>query len=283
MNMLNQLYKGIQDINHSSKPISKAWEISFAYLKMPNNYKKIIEIIANHENIFINKNHYHNQYHFAEVIWVSAFLAKNEFIYSYLQQHALILLLAATFHDTEHPGRGNKEPFELEKISAYFFKQWWNNNSLFVENLMETAENDIIQVINEMILFTDFEKGHIKVVQDYRNKPNYEMFNFKINKLKQILIEADIFLISMPGFAFDRTKMLLKENNQNIEEKHIWDLLLNFNKDYTKNIMISNASQSLGIQEELKNFIQILEKNKNIFTEGKKLEEKIHKKLKITF
>jgi hypothetical protein len=281
--MLNPLYKGIQEIRKEQKPILKAWELSFAYLKMPNSYKKLIEIISNHENIFINKNSYHNQYHFAEVIWVSAFLAKNEFISTYLQQHALVLLLAATFHDTEHPGRGNKEPFELEKISSHFFKQWWNNNSLFVENLIEASENDIIQVINELILFTDFQKGHSKVVQDYKNKQNYEMFNFKIVKLKQILIEADIFLISLPGFAFDRTKMLLKENNQNIEDDKIWELLLNFNKDYAKNIFVSNASQSLGIQEEIKNFVLFLEKNKNIFSEGKNLEQKVYKKLKIIY
>lgn len=281
--MLNQLYKGIQEIRQSQKPILKAWEISFVYLKMPNSYRKLIEIISNHENIFINKNIYHNQYHFAEVIWVSAFLAKNEFISTYLQQHALVLLLASTFHDAEHPGRGNKEPFELEKISSCFFKQWWNNNSLFVENLIEASENDIIQVINELILFTDFQKGHSKVVQDYKNKQNYEMFNFKIVKLKQILIEADILLISLPGFAFDRTKMLLKENKENIEDDKIWKLLLDFNKDYAKNIFISNASQSLGIQEEIKKFVLFLEKNKNFFSEGKNLEEKVYKKLKIVY
>ena len=71
----------------------------------------------------------------------------------------VILLMAATFHDADHPGRTNKIPFELEERSMNFFKNWWKNNSLFVENIMNLTPIQVEQSVVELILFTDFIKG----------------------------------------------------------------------------------------------------------------------------
>lgn len=273
--MTNNFHDGVLQINASTKPISKAWELACNHLKMKKTLNKLIEVLADHENLFINRNAYHNHYHFAEVVWASSFLAKNEFPLTRLFDHSLILLLAATFHDAEHPGRANKEPFELEKASAYFFKQWWKNNSLFVENILTMQPNDIEQAVTELILFTDFSHGQQKVWNDYLNRKDQESLDLKMSRLKKLLTEADILMSCLPYYGYHKTGLIIKEAGRHVTQEEQWNLLLGFLQDYGLKTFTSDAAKSLNVDKVVIQFTEFLQKHKNDFTQGIKLQEEI--------
>lgn len=268
--MLDTFYSGIEQINSSNKPISKAWQIATEYLGYREKLAKVTEIIGNHENLFINKNPYHNHYHLAETIWVSAVMVKEEIPESKLYNHAVMILLAATFHDVEHPGRTNKDPFETEQVSAKFFKEWWNNNSLFVENLVDMTQMDMEQAITELILFTEFNDGVKKVKEDYikrKGREYYSLNNF--NELKKVLTEADLLLSYMPLTAYQKCNLILKESNKEISEKEKWLLILNMIKGNAEKDFTSEASNYLDLVHEMNKFVEFLEENMEHFTDGK--------------
>jgi hypothetical protein len=267
--MLDTLYNGIDQINASQKPIAQAWQLATQYLGINKKMEKIIEILGNHENLFISKNPYHNHYHLAEVIWLSALLVKEEVPEKSLYNHAVIILLAATFHDAEHPGRNNKEPFEIEQESALFFKKWWKNNSLFVENIVDMNPIDMEQAISELILFTEFTDGAKKVKEDYIKRRNREVYTLEyFMGLKKVLTEADILLNFLPLTAYKKCNLLLDEVAKSKSEKEKWQLILETVKSGAQTEFTSDSSDYLDLQHQMLKFTTFLEENSIHFTDG---------------
>lgn len=176
-----KFHSGVLAIRESKKPISKAWQLSFDLLNLDNKLLKVMEILGEHENLFITPNPYHNHYHLSEVIWTAAYLADKEIekdSEKYFES-MVVLLFAATFHDAGHLGRSNKTPFELETLSVEFFKNWWKNNSLFVENIVSLSPIQFEHLVCELILFTEFLEGQTKVTKDYIERKDAEALELK--------------------------------------------------------------------------------------------------------
>lgn len=277
--MAIKFHNGIKEINKSEKPIEKAWQLSFDHLQLDNKVKKLIEILGDHENLLINYNPYHNHYHIAEVIWGSAFLAKQEKFQDKYFESMVILLLAATFHDAEHVGRGNRFPFELEKESAKFFKNWWKNNSLFVENIIKLSPTHIENAVTDLILGTDFNEGHSKVARDYQLNKDLEVYGLKMFRLKEILNESDLLMNCLPYSGFNKTGLILKESTRNPSDEQKWLLLFGFLKE-AQNIFISDAAKELKIDVTVKKFTNFLHANKERMKDGLKLQQEIEEKFK---
>lgn len=277
--MATKFYSGIKAIHASEKPIATAWELSFIHLELDSKLKKLIEILSDHENLLISYNHYHNHYHLAEVIWGSAFLAKKENFQEKYFDSMVIMLLAATFHDADHPGRLNRYAFEVEQKSVKFFRNWWKNNSLFVENILSITPTNIEQAVTDLILFTDFSEGQPKVNLDYIQRKDNESFGLKMNKLKKILNEADILLNFLPQFAFNKTSLILKESSRSVTEEDKWLLLLSFLQD-APTTFTSDASKELKIDAIVKKFYTYLNASKGMMQDSAKLQEEIETKFK---
>ncbi len=276
-----KFYNGIEEILEAKKPIAKAWELSFKLLNLDNKLLKVMEILESHENLFINrKNAYHNHYHLAEVTWATAYLAKHEEFSDKYFETMVILLIAATFHDADHPGRTNRIPFELEEKSMLFFKSWWKNNSLFVENIMSLTPIQIEQSVVELILFTDFIKGQEKVNQDYNFRKDAEYFGLKLVRMKKILNEADFLLNCLPLHGFNKTELILKESVRNFTEEKKWNILLEMLKEDGLESFTSDASKKLKIENLIKKYITFLTENKHLMNDSQKLKEITKEKFK---
>ncbi len=278
-----KFHNGIEQILAAKKPIAKAWKLSFEHLELDDKLLKLMEILEDHENLFINKNPYHNHYHFAEVVWASAYLAKKENFTEKYFDTMVILLLGATFHDADHPGRTNREPFEIEQKSMVFFKNWWRNNSLFVENILSLTPIQIEQTVVELILFTDFIKGQEKVNQDYINKKEAETFGLKLNKLKKILNEADFLLNCLPLYGFNKTELILKESVRNFPEQKKWELLMHLLKEDGLEMFTSDAAKELKIESVVKKFLNHLNSNKDLITNSDDFNKQLIEKFKNSF
>lgn len=278
--MIKKFNNGISLISDSKKPISTAWKLASKHLDLGNDANKLIEILENHENIFINYNPYHNQYHTAETIFSCAFLAKEEnFVDKYFET-MIILLLGATFHDSEHPGRTNKFSFELEEKSTVFFKNWWHNNSLFVENIIKMSPLYIEQAVVELILFTDFTEGQKKVVYDYLNQKETTIVGLKLCKMKKILNEADFLLHCLPNYGVKKISLILEESKISLNEEEKWNLYLDFLIKNGQNLFSSDAAKELKIDLIIKKIINYLNLNKTNMSNSIKLQEEIEYKFK---
>lgn len=277
--MATKFFSGINAIHEAEKPIAKAWELSFTHLELDNKLKKLMEILADHENLLISYNPYHNHYHLAEVVWASAFLAKKENFQEKYFDSMVVLLLAATFHDADHPGRVNKLAFETEHKSASFFRNWWKNNSLFVENIVALTPTHIEQVVTDLILCTDFSEGQPKVNLEYSQRKDGESFGLKICKLKKILNEADLLMNFLPHSAFKKTNLILRECSRNIEEEQKWMLLLDFLQEGSITFT-SDASKDLKIDAIIKKFATYLNASKSVMKNSEKLQEELEAKFK---
>lgn len=275
---------GIEQILSAKKPIAKSWELSFKLLELDNKLLKVMEILENHENLFINrKNPYHNHYHLAEVTWATAYLAKNENFSEKYFDTMVILLMAATFHDADHPGRTNKIPFELEERSMNFFKNWWKNNSLFVENIMNLTPIQVEQSVVELILFTDFIKGKDKVQQDYQNKKDVEYFGLKLTRMKKILNEADLLMHCLPLYGFNKTDLILQESVRLVPEEVKWNLFINMLENEGLKCFNSDAAKKLKIESLIKKSLCFLNENKNLINQTEKLQILLNEKFKNSF
>lgn len=278
--MAMKFYSGIKEIHESEKPIAKAWDLSFSHLELDNKLKKLMEILADHENLLINYNPYHDHYHLAEVIWGSAFLAKKENLKDKYFDSMVILLLAATFHDADHPGRVNKCSFEVEQKSASFFKSWWKNNSLFVENILSLTPTNIELAVTDLILFTDFNEGQPKVNLDYLRIKDQETYGLKMTRLKKILNEADLLMNFLPQSAFNKTSLILKESSRNIPNEQKWLLLLGFLQENAPITFTSDAVKELKIDLLIKKFTTYLSASKSVMSDTQKLQDELEAKFK---
>lgn len=277
--MATKFFSGINAIHQAEKPIAKAWELSFTHLELDGKVKKLMEILEDHENLLISYNPYHNHYHLAEVVWGSAFLAKKENIQEKYFDSMVILLLAATFHDADHPGRVNKCAYEVEQKSAAFFRNWWKNNSLFVENILSLTPTNIEQAVTDLILCTDFSEGQPKVNVDYAQRKDAESLGLKMNKLKKILNEADLLMNFLPQTAFKKTNLILRECSRNIEEEQKWMLLLGFLQEGPITFT-SEASKDLKIDALIKKFMTYLSASKSVMKDSEKLQAELEAKFK---
>ncbi len=279
-----KFHSGVLAIRESKKPISKAWDLSFELLKLDSKLLKVMEILGDHENLFITKNAYHNHYHLAEVIWTAAYLAdkeisKNEEKYF---ESMVVLLFAATFHDAGHLGRSNKTPFELETLSVEFFKNWWKNNSLFVENIVSLSPIQFEHLVCELILFTEFLEGQNKVNKDYLDKKDAEAFGVKINRLKKILNEADFLFNCSPHYAFEKTALIMKEAVRSADDEKKWMLIVGMLQEMQSNVFISDASKEVKVESTIKKFLAFLLENKDEMKDGEYLQSILVEKFKGT-
>jgi len=222
--------EGVKELYKVKKPISLAWRLSVQLTGIDPKIEKIISLIEEHENLFVTRHKYHNQYHLAEVIWASAWLGYKEFkdvlSESNYQNHIVALLLASNFHDVEHPGRGSKYAYEVEQKAAKFFQQWWRNNSLFLENLFKINANEIEKVIEEMILKTDLLEGIQVVNNEYQNNPHLEKHGYKVNKLKKLLNEADTLMNILPQHAFEKISLWVDEAGHKKNDVEKWQIII---------------------------------------------------------
>jgi hypothetical protein len=281
---ISKFHNGVAAIRESKKPISKAWQLSFELLKLDEKLLKVMEILGDHENLFINKNPYHNHYHLAEVVWTAAYFAdkeisKNEEKYF---ESMVVLLFAATFHDAGHLGRSNKTPFELETLSVDFFKNWWKNNSLFVENIVALSPIQFEHLVCELILFTEFTEGQIKVTKDYLDKKDAEAFGIKVNRLKKILNESDFLFNCSPHYAFEKTSLIVKETVRLADDEKKWMLILEMLEHMQNNVFISDAAKELKVESTIKKFLAFLVENKEEMKDGEYLQNIAQEKFKPT-
>lgn len=241
--------KGLEIIYNSEKPISTAWKLSYDLLLLEDKLLKLIDIISEHENLFINHNQFHNHFHLAEVVWASAFLAKHESINFNYFDSMVILLLSATFHDADHKGKSNKVPFEQEKISLTFFMEWWRNNSLFVENILDCSHDEIEKSISFLILNTDFEEGHLAVNTLYQNQCDDVVNGIHLYKLAKILNEADMLLNVLPHTGYTKINLILSEAGRTLPEETKWRYFLSFIEDANETFFSSNACIKLKLNQ----------------------------------
>lgn len=278
--MLKQYVEEIELLLKEDKPIKKAWELSLKNLDFPidKGVNKFLEILSDHENLFFSRNPYHNQYHLAQTVYSVGYLAKQENIK--LNPDAFLLLMAATFHDADHLGRTNKVELELEKRSAYFFVQWWKNNSLFLDCFLNKKDinfDQCMDVISDLILATNFNTLS-SVVRSYNNHKDFEYKTLPIYKLKQLLIEADSMMMVLPYYSLDKSRKILKETNLNLNDYQLWNFIQNFLNDFGKKTFCSDASKKLELPKliiELEHYIKNnLNKYGNIETFNNKEFEK---------
>lgn len=278
--MAIKFHTGIKEIIQSEKPIATAWKLSHEHLELGDKVKKLMEILEDHENLFISYHPYHNHYHLAEVVWGSAYLAKQEKFEDKYFETMVILLMGATFHDADHLGRTNKYPFEAEEKSTKFFKSWWKNNSLFVENIINMSPIYIEQAVTELILFTDFTHGQSKVNLDYINRKESETIGLKLCKLKKILNEADFLMNCLPHYGFHKTGLILKESIRTATDEQKWKLLLGFLQQNGNELFTSDAAKELKLDTLVKKFTNYLAANQEEMRNGLKLQEEIDQKFK---
>lgn len=272
------LQTGLQQVRNSDKPITKAWELAYDFLLLEDKVLKLIQILSEHENLFITSNAYHNHYHTAEVVWASAFLIKNEDIYHKRYDSQVILLLASTFHDADHRGKSNRFPYEQEKISSFFFMEWWRNNSLFVENILSIKHDDIENAINNLILLTDFEEGQRISDKSYKEDKQLILYDVEFNKLSKILIEADMLLNVLPNSGFDKITLILKEAGKNLPDSTKWDYLKSFLLE-TSIFFNSDASVRLKIESNSLKLSKFINDNRD-FISTNMLQKLINENIK---
>lgn len=250
----------LQKIRHSEKPINTAWMLAYDFLLLEEKTLKLIQILADHENLFINYNPYHDHFHTAEVILASAYLIKNEGLFHKNYDSTIILLLAATFHDADHKGKSNKYPYEQEKISCFFFMEWWRNNSLFVENILNISHDEIEKSINYLILNTDFEEGHSIVNKNYTDK-KYEIVNdVELHRLAKILVEADLLLNVLPHTGFTKINLILKEAGKSLPDEIKWQYFKSFVEESSA-LFSSDACVKIKLDVQTKKLSTLLLEN----------------------
>lgn len=267
--MTPEFYKYIDEIDQSIDPIKVAWYQALNHLELNNILSKEFEHALFKEiEQLSNDNFYHNAYHFGHVIIGCAYLMKYEINNpTILPQNAIPLLLAALFHDSQHPGRGNIYPYELEEKSSSFFNQYSIENNL--EQLWDKQElinyhlptwKNISLIVNELIISTEFQQAVNKVVQDYKNNPN-ENFNdsnnneIKINTLKMLLIESDILLSCLDETGIKQTEKILAEHNLQLTKSEVKDKWIGFLKLVSDTHYQSQASSYFNIKEEIYSII----------------------------
>lgn len=285
--MENLFYTALEKISNSFNPLYTAWHMSCKYLQIDNIISQEFET-ALFENVhkFNNLNSYHDQFHFAEVMYVSSYLLKHEFSNQEdINKNSFPLLLASMFHDFQHLGRPNKVPYELEirsidKMINYFKDSnldqlWIQQESVKTNQILNNF--DLIEVMKKLIIGTEFKAEPELVRMDYglkNNKNQSSNCDVKTYRLKQLLIESDILLSCLTKTGFDKTNKILKELNQEktpLQALNSWENFLIPLKDKH---FISNASKVLNINEQLSETIKNIESLKlDKFRNNKQLQD----------
>jgi hypothetical protein len=261
--MNNIFYDSLEEINESKNPIKVAWDLSIKHLDLS-------DILSNNftQSLFKNihcldtKNSYHNHYHLAHVILGSAYLLKAEnSSLEFRKQNGIPLLLASLFHDADHPGGGNKFPYQLEKKAVRFFIKYfednelinaWNNEVSVIKKVLPNWD-ELKDLLNDLILGTEFKEEPIKIYDSYKNKLGREL-----TILKTILIESDILLSSLSKTGLLQTDKILTENNLNLDKNTAWmGFLNNIKNTYYQ----SNAAKKFKILEQIENTLNYLNEN----------------------
>lgn len=263
--MKKDFYKYINEIDNSINPIKVAWHQAIRHLDLEGIVSTDFEnaLFKKIEQLN-NNNTYHNAYHFAHVMIGGAYLLKYEIDNPViLPPNAFVLLLAALFHDAAHPGRSNQYPYELEKISAQYFNEYsrenklellWNTQNLETYNLPKWAE--IVTVVKELIIATEFQQEAHKVVAQYKENPQITIaHDIKINVLKMLLIESDILLSCISETGIKQTEKMLSEQNLKLNKNEVHDKWTGFLHLVKDTHYQSQAASKLKLKEEIGSII----------------------------
>lgn len=222
-------------------------------------FDSFVRLVAEYENLFITEHAYHNTTHLAETIWVAANLAREEFSQEDLYGHLVILLMAAVFSNAGHPGgrsKTNQIPFETERQSVGFFKKWWDNNALFVQNMLDLDPVVMENAVTDMILYTDFHQGHDRVLKEYGNPKHRDHLyhGLKISRLKQLLNESDLLMLCMPHYSKAKIHALVVESGVKLSPQEEFQMAQGFIGGLAQGFFISNAARKLGIDAVIASF-----------------------------
>lgn len=266
--MNDDFFEKINLINSSRNPLKISWALSLDLLNIKNVLSpKFQNALFSSIDDLHNGNDYHDHYHLSHVIFCSAYLLKHELdSHQEIKKNAFPLLFAALFHDAGHLGRSNKYPYELEDLSIDFFDKYSKDNSLEILWNLELEHTSslpqwsiVVDIVKKLIKSTEFAQEAKKVNDDYINNPDFIQYNdpdLKINRLRVILIEADILLSSLAETGPNQTRKIGIEHGKELSKEEINENWINFVKIIKDSHYNSKAAQSLGLKEILFNILE---------------------------
>lgn len=266
--MNDDFFEKINLINSSRNPLKISWALSLDLLNIKNVLSpKFQNALFSSIDDLHNGNGYHDHYHLSHVIFCSAYLLKHELdSHQEIKKNAFPLLFAALFHDAGHLGRSNKYPYELEDLSIDFFDKYSKDNSLEILWNLELEHTSslpqwyiVVDIVKKLIKSTEFAQEAKKVNDDYINNPDFIQYNdpdLKINRLRVILIEADILLSSLAETGPNQTRKIGIEHGKELSKEEINENWINFVKIIKDSHYNSKAAQSLGLKEILCNILE---------------------------
>lgn len=246
---IRELIESVEELRMLKDPIENAWNYSLKNIELPmkSSWYNFVKLMLNHEDLKHTTNSYHNNYHAAEAIISSSYLMKNEMNKENAMQYGPILFVAMMFHDVAHTGGVNNYEYELEikainSMKAYFndhqsIKNYWNINL----EKQYFDFNKFIEVLEKIILETEFKVGVKNNIVQYKENPNIE------NKLKLLANESDILISCTSILGPERSVMLQVEQKQ--ENLCNWNSRLYFLENLVK--FESKASLELGIKQHI--------------------------------
>ena len=256
--------KSLNTIYSSDSPIEEALTIVFNCLGKTNwQQDKILDSIINNDELN-NDNTYNNQYKAGALIFSCFYLLQHE-INKGFEQHLITLILASIFHNYHHKGHVNKYTYENEKIAVEYMykfakknnlsKHWQKNSWLGIKHMPSWI--NLSDAIEEIILVSDLSDIN-KIKHNYIKQPDLIWRSdvpLKINRLKQIFLEALLLPNSMDSFAYIENKKMLLENGKHLSDIQYAIELKKLLDNFLSHIYISQASKNLNIVDKIQNFI----------------------------
>lgn len=271
--MDNLFFVAIDKINNSFTPIQTAWHISCKYLQIEHLISdKFSTALFKNIDQLNNLNSYHDQFHLAEVLYISAYLLKHEFkTQKEIEQHSLPLMISSLFHDAKHLGRSNQTPYELELQSIAFFKNYFHQNQLnllwdqqpYVVNQFIVNSQQLNDIVTDLITATEFKVESNKTSKAYLEQKNKHFdvdSSISINRLKLLLIESDILLSVLPKTGLIQTKKILTENKVSFNIPFLIHSWAKFLEHVQTTHYLSDGANYLNVAINLEKTLQVIKK-----------------------
>lgn len=258
-------FKNIELIKESDSPLELTLTIIFRCLGRETWLKDplIQTLIQSPE--FKSSNIYQNEKRTCEVIYSCFTLLKNE-IFKGFEQHLIILIMAALFHNFKHSGHMNRHPFENEKIAIEQMYEFAKNNNIMklwdrhpwmnLKNMSSWVNST--DAIEELIFCSDFsdvkniEKNYFSASEDLWRSD----LPIQINKLKQIYIEALLLPNVLEPVYIEENKKMMIENGIKGQEIFFRKQIQNFLQNFAIHRYVSQTSQRLNIKGMIEKNIQ---------------------------
>lgn len=259
--------KQIKATKNSANPIGVALEAVFKGMGRETWFSDpLIQMILKSDD-FNNANIYQNQYKTANLIYCGFTLLKEE-IKKGFEQHLIIFIFAALFHNFKHAGRINKYPFENEKNAIeqmYVFAQKNSLMKLWSKHPWSGLKNmpswvNSTDAIEELIFCADF--SDIKNISKlYLTNPEDSWradLPVQINKLKQIFLESLLLPNVLSPFFIEENIKMMSENDIVGANSFMNRQIKIFLQNFAIHIYISKASNELQISDAIQKNINSL-------------------------